>query len=346
RRAKIFTVEPADEKINPAVLPRVLPPELEQYGNTELVSVIFRLHSLVAEDFAAEVKGMLGPFGSVTPLVQANRLVVQDTVANLKRIRAIIKDSQDTEQPQRTSMPHPCRYIPARHAERILRELLGDPKELLRALQPQIQVREGLAESTGALSPAEIPGALLRMHYLSVDDRSNTVLATGPADKIAQAEAILRKLDVPQFPDQKPLQAGPSLLKTYPVPWGHADVLAKNLQEIYKSVPGIRIAVIHPHALMVWAGPNEQQEIQAHIEGSKPADNTLEVIPLLSLDAADVVDTLKGLVGDGKGGGPYLKAAPSRNALIAKGTPDQLRDIKLTLRTLGEGSAPPPIGSV
>src|SRR5262249_62418572 len=93
-------------------------------------------------------------------------------------------------------------------------------------------------------------------------------------------------------------------------------------------------------------GPNEQQEIQAHIEGSKPADNTLEVIPLLSLDAADVVDTLKGLVGDGKGGGPYLKAAPSRNALIAKGTPDQLRDIKLALRTLGEGSAPPPIGSV
>src|SRR5207248_8051291 len=110
----------------------------------------------------------------------------------------------------------------------------------LRALQPSVQVREGFAEPTGGLAAAEIPGVLLRMHNLSVDDRSNTVLATGPADKMAQAATILKKLDVPQYPDQKPLQAGPSLLKTYPVPGGHADVLAKNLQEIYKSIPGIR----------------------------------------------------------------------------------------------------------
>src|SRR5207302_4492886 len=87
-------------------------------------------------------------------------------------------------------------------------------------------------------------------------------------------------------------------------------------------------------------------EILAHLESSKPPDNTLEIIPLTTLDATEVVDTLKELAGTVRSGAPYLKADPSRNAVIAKGTPEQLREIKFTLRALGEGSAPPPIGSV
>jgi hypothetical protein len=350
RRAKTFSVEPADEKIDPAVLPRVAPSELDQYGETELVSVVFPLVALVAEDFASEVKGMLGPFGTVQPLAQANKVVVQDTVANLKRIRAIVKDSQDTEKTKNISFSHTCHYIPARQAERILRDLLGDPKELLRARQPQQAPGDGVYGPFGggfsfAQASANLPK--VRMHYISVDERSNTVLVLGPADKVAQADAVLKKIDVPQPKDQKPLLVGPPTLNTYSVSGGNAEVLAKNLQDIYKNAPGIRIAAVSNHSIMVWAGPNDQAEIVAHIRSSRVQVSTPEVIPLVSLDASDTVDTLKGIFGsDAKSGAPYLKADTARNAIVAKGTPDQMNEIKFALKALGEGSAPPLGGTV
>ena len=106
RRAHTFSIEPADEKLDPAVLPRVSPAELDQYGDTELVSVVFPLTSLVAEDFAGEVKGMLGPLGTVVALAQANKLVVQDTTANLGAIRCDrARQRRYREEPERRVFP-------------------------------------------------------------------------------------------------------------------------------------------------------------------------------------------------------------------------------------------------
>lgn len=346
RRAKTFSIEPADEKIDPAVLPRVTPSQLEHYGDTELVSAVFSLTALVAEDIAGEIKGMLGPFGTVVSLAHANKLVVQDTVANLKRIRAIVRDSEDTERAQSASFSHTCRYIQARQAERILRDLLGDPRELLRAMQPRGGVDGPFAQALGT-SPVVANAPKVRMHYLSVDEGSNTVLVTGPADKIAQAEAIMRKIDAPQYKGQKPVPVGPPTLKTYEVSGGNAEVLAKNLQEIYKNVPGIRIAAVTSHSIMVWAGPSDQSEIVTHLRSSREQSSAPEVIPLTSLDASDAVETLKGMFGgDGKSGAPYVKADTTRNAVIAKGTPEQLSEIRIVLKTLGEGSASRPDGNI
>src|SRR5207248_2585046 len=45
-------------------------------------------------------------------------------------------------------------------------------------------------------------GGRTRMFSISADDRTNTVLVTGPADKLAQAQRILKEIDVGQ-PGQK-----------------------------------------------------------------------------------------------------------------------------------------------
>jgi general secretion pathway protein D len=124
------------------------------------------------------------------------------------------------------------------------------------------------------------------------------------------------------------------------VPGGNADALAKNLQEIYKAVPGIRISAVGSGSIMVWAGPSDQFEILEHIRGAKEQNGAPEVIPLTVLDATEVVDTLKGMFGDGKGGGPFLKADTARNAVVVKGTPDQMSDIRVALTALGEGGTP------
>ena len=188
--------------------------------------------------------------------------------------------------------------------------------------------------------PANAPK--VRMHYLSVDEATNTILVTGPADKIAQAEAIIKKIDVPQQNCQKPVLVGPATFKTYSVPGGNADVLAKNLQDVYRARPPFawpRSAIIRS-----WSGPDPaiSRRSSSTFAAAKEQDSALEVIPLTSLDPSDAVDILKGMFGDSKIGAPYLKADTAHRAIIAKGTPDQVGEIKFALKALGEGTAPPP----
>src|SRR5262249_12429360 len=194
---------------------------------------------------APEVKKMMGPFGEVVAMAKANQLVLQDTAGNIKRIIKTIRDIEENEKGQAESYSHTCLYIKARDAEQILTKLLGDPHELLRLTQPVQQPmgfspfgRGGFPGGQGGPMPAMPavragPAPKIRMHYVTADERTNTILVTGPADKIAQAKDILKRIDIPQA-GQQPVLTGPSVLKSYPVPAGTADALAKTLSEIYK----------------------------------------------------------------------------------------------------------------
>src|SRR5262249_49783613 len=133
RRERSFTLVPADDPIQPELLPRITADELEGRGNTELVSVTFRPKSLVADDIASSIeKRLMGPFGKVSVFKQSNDLVLQDTVGNIKRIIKTIREIDNTENADTYS--HPCKYVKTRTAEKMLKDLLGDPRELLRAI--------------------------------------------------------------------------------------------------------------------------------------------------------------------------------------------------------------------
>lgn len=84
RRWASFTIVPADEKIDPTIVPRITLDELEKRGKTELVLVLMPLKDQNAEEIAPEVRKMLTPFGDVR--VFKNTLYVQDTAGNARRI--------------------------------------------------------------------------------------------------------------------------------------------------------------------------------------------------------------------------------------------------------------------
>jgi hypothetical protein len=85
-----FTLIPADEKADSALLPHIKPEQLSEHGKTELVRMDVKLKSLVAEDLAGELKPLLGPMGAVSAVKSANALVLLDTVGNLIKIRKAI----------------------------------------------------------------------------------------------------------------------------------------------------------------------------------------------------------------------------------------------------------------
>jgi RNA polymerase sigma factor (sigma-70 family) len=97
RRAASFTVLPADEQIDPSLVPRVQPGDLEKRGRTEVVSVMLPLKNVNAKELAADVKKLLGPFGSVAVLEKANQLLLMDTVHNLVMVRQMIQDLEGRE---------------------------------------------------------------------------------------------------------------------------------------------------------------------------------------------------------------------------------------------------------
>lgn len=334
-----FTILTANEKVPAELLPRIELAQLDERGNSEVAQVVVPLTSLVAEDFQPEVKRLMGPLGEAVALARANQLVLTDSVGNLKRIYQLIKDYEGREG-KAESFAHTCLYVKARDAEKILRELLGDPKELLRAAQPANSPAGfgGDGEGGAPQSGGRQRGAAVikvRMHYISSDERTNTVLVTGPADKTALARELLKRIDVAQ-PGQPPIIVGPPTLKTYSVATGNAEALAKTLQEIYKNSSTIRITHAGANTILVWAPPEDQIEIAKQIIGSTDVDTRTEKIALTTLDAAETVDRLRGMFGDMKSGAPYFEADVATNSLIVRGSPEQIIHVKGVLQALGE----------
>ena len=70
---------------------------------------------------------------------------------------------------------------------------------------------------------------------ITSDDRTNSVMITGPQEKINQAKEFMEKSIDKGLPGQKDMEIGSLILKTYPVPAGNAPDVANTLKHIYKS---------------------------------------------------------------------------------------------------------------
>jgi type II secretory pathway component GspD/PulD (secretin) len=104
RRERSYLLVPSDEKIDPAIVPRVPVGQLAQRGATELVSVVVPLTTAQANEIAPDIKKLMGRFGEVVVVSRANQLILQDTAGNLRRIMQTINDIEKASR-QRPSKP-------------------------------------------------------------------------------------------------------------------------------------------------------------------------------------------------------------------------------------------------
>lgn len=340
RRDKLFTIVPADEKIDKILVPRIGVDDLKNRGNTEVVSVVIQLNTLVAEDIAPVYqKGLMGPFGEATAIPPANQLVLQDTASNVKRIYEHIKRIEEREA-KVDSFTHACKYIKAREAERILKELLGDAvKELLPSAIQHLAPQGGRGGPQGQIQPSQVAAAISaarsRLHRISANEEMNTVFVTGPADKIAQARSILKSLDV-KHPGTDEFIPGPPSMQTYPVLPGTADAVAKSLQEEYKTSNTVRISTAGTAMVLVWARADDQFKIAKIIHGLTAKTRTQpEMIRLTTTEPSEMAETLKGMLGDPKGGAaPFIKADSTQNAIIVNGTAEQIAQVRAIVQAI------------
>jgi type II secretory pathway component GspD/PulD (secretin) len=243
---------PADEKVDSARVPRIQPQDLDQRGNTELVSTVLPLNSLPVKDVLADVKKMMGPYGEALALAPGNQLLLQDTAGNLKRIVRTIQEIQDKEDDSRSIETYVCKYVDARNAAKLLNDLLDDtptssiPGDRLQGLR-----------AVGA--PPRSP----RRYSVAVDERSNSVFIQGTANKIAQARQVLKAIDVPA---SNPILADSPMFKTIHVASGSASTVARILQEIHKANPDVRISAVNDKTILIYAGPDKQLQIAGQLK--------------------------------------------------------------------------------
>lgn len=374
RKDMSFTVVPVDEKdkIDGSMVSQVTLEELPSRGKTEIVKLILRLKSpLNAAESLPEIKAMLSPFGTVVPLATANAIVIQDQAGYIRNIVGVLKDVEDGDSKKSDSLTYICKYIRAYKAAEVLRNLLSDNTTKVADTsasaamaapaypgsypgmatpgypQPgydprqyfQDRFRSG-SSSSSTPTPSTSTGRFQTVQ-ISVEERTNSVLITGPSDKISLAETILAKIDVGR-PGEKPIDVHPSELRTYTVPPGTAEPTAKTLQEAYsKTNPSIRIVAIpNSSQIMVYATPEDQVEIVRQIPQNGPdgGGSITDVIALGFLSPQETAATLSKIF-PSSNGGPVIEAQLSgpNPGIVIKGTIEQIRDVKSTIAAMEGG---------
>ncbi|MGL4423599.1 MAG: secretin N-terminal domain-containing protein, partial [Gemmataceae bacterium] len=286
RRSQTFIIHPADEaKLPPDMVPRITLDDLGKKGDTEVVQLTFPLKTLNADEMVPYVTKLKSNFGEVNPF-GSNALILQDTAKNLRRI---IHDLEQLEDEKRAtdSLTYVCKFIRASSAAETLRTLLSDANTQVTATNPQQPAFGGFNQFQPQMPPTDPRGrnsgisggiaARFKSVAISVMEQTNTILITGPADKIAAAQKFLKDIDV-GTPGMLPRLIGPPEIRTYAVPGGSAADVATTLTNVYKSSTLVRITALpNSNSIMVYAPPADHFEIAAQLRGTQKIENSTTI---------------------------------------------------------------------
>lgn len=353
RRHMTFFIHPADEKIDPTLVPRITLAELPSRGRTEIVQVILPIKSMVVADAQEELKKLLTPFGSMIPLEKSNSLLIMDTVGNIVRIQKTLADIE-TEGGS-DSLNHVLEYRRAQEVAETLKTLLSDKDTKIDvtgtpAAAPAYDPYrrdygggydprnpQGYDPRRGATAPTT--GARVKTVQIAVDVRRNAILVTAPQDKIGLAEKIIKEQDKPLFAGQKKFVPSEPVFKSYNVQAGSAAELAK---AVTAKFPWLQtIALPAQNQVMVMASPEDHFEVIKLLGlDQQGGGGTMEnvFIPLNVLEPGDASAKLIAMFPLSTAGGPTITPVKegATPGLLIKGTPAHITEAKDVLKKLGE----------
>jgi type II secretory pathway component GspD/PulD (secretin) len=352
-------------KLNPGLVPRVLPEELEDRQPHEVVKVSFPLGWMLAEQAAEELEPMVSTHGKLYAQKELNRLEAIDAVVNLRQIHDLLSKAQSTGGEERLVREFPLEHTRAADVKELLMELLGleskkkpaapmSPQEMQMAQQQAMMMAQQRAQQGGAAPAGPKKEAEVS---LVVNTHRNSVLATAPPDKMAIIEEAVKRLDVPTALGES-LLANMTRLQIYRLSAVDPDPIVKTLQEIGDLSPQTRLEVdTKNRAIIAYATLADHVTIRTMVEKLDGSARTLEVIPLRRLSADYVAGTLRFLLGGGedkeerrmpyyyyygdrgrdeKQDGFRVDADVENNRLLVWANPTELEEVISMLAKLGE----------
>ena len=133
-------------KINPGMVPRVEPAELERLPDHDYVKTSFSLDWLLSDQAETELKPMLSPNGKLTHLTATNRLEAMDSVTNLRQIWVVLQEEQSGGKQEQL-----VREFKLKHTKAI--EVLDQLHVLLGINKPNPKAKRGGSSGGGGMDP-------------------------------------------------------------------------------------------------------------------------------------------------------------------------------------------------
>ena len=211
-------------KINPGMVRRVEPTELDKLPDHDFAKTSFSLDWLLADEAENELKPMLSPNGKLTHLSATNRLEAMDSVINLRQIWVVIQEEQSGGKQERLVREFKLKHTKAYDVLENLHIILGINKPTQKArrggssssgggggmdpnmmgqFQQQMQqmvqqMQQGMqqAQQAGAAGAGAAAKRKPGDVHLLANEKENSILANAPPDKMAIIAQAVKTLDV------------------------------------------------------------------------------------------------------------------------------------------------------
>jgi type II secretory pathway component GspD/PulD (secretin) len=288
RRDRMLICANLAQGIPEGLVPRIELDELDQFGQFELVEVMFPLGRRPAEVVANEIKPLLGAYGNATTLPQTRQMLVTTTAGKMRVVSATLSSIPEPAAPQPVAKPasqppslevYPAKNIDAKAAVEMIQALLSGVKLTVDGRTGQINayatpdqhavIQKLLAQMSTAtaaeLRPRlevydishEAPTTLLQQlrsivpdATLSLDSDLHRLVAFATADQHEQLSQTIQKLaaGAPDQADQTPV--------VYWLRNAQPSAVAPMLQSMY---PRAKVTVDTQGSRMVVLANAEQQ---------------------------------------------------------------------------------------
>ncbi len=297
--------------LNPALVRRVTPEQLQELPDHTICKVSFDLDWLIADEAVEELKPMLSSAGQIHKLSRTNRLEVVDTAISLKQIWELIESEQSTDGEEQLVRAFRLKYRRAEDVIRMLRELLNikepsgnaqggqmDPNmaaQMMEQVQQQMQaMQQAAAQATGGAAAGPKKKVETR---LVLNARENMILAQAAPDQMAVIEKAVEQVDV-EKDSQGTLVQNINRMKIYRLESIDPQTLADLLQQLGDLDPNTVLKVdSQKRSIIAWASLADHLTISTLVERMDQSSRKIEVVQLRRLDAEYVAGTIRLLMG-------------------------------------------------
>ena len=304
-----------EDGIPPNLVPIIPLEELDRRAEFDLVSVLFELETVTAEEANQEIEKLVGPQGSVVPLPKAKQLLVTETAGRLRTIRQIIEKIEGPQgQSGKQLQAFPLEFTLADEVMGILRQLLDIPAE----------------------SNTTPDGSV----HLALDALGTRLIVAAPPKQLEEVAKILEAIDAPMTGEFETDGVETAIqFEVYPVAPANPQSVLKVMQTLLAGSPGARLDVDPTTGnLIALAKADEHATIKATLEQMRYDANNVAVIQLRSMDPLMAVSSIKKLFGgDEESSTLTVDADMTTRQLFIRAPETLITQIRLWLDEMGEG---------
>jgi type II secretory pathway component GspD/PulD (secretin) len=306
------------KNLDPSLVPRVQPSELDRRDSNEFVKTSFRLDWLAADAIIEEIKPMLSSNGTATVQITTNRIEARDSVTNLREIYALLKEEQSTDSRHNLMQTFKLHYARASEVREQLQTLLemerkpsgrgGGASQPQNSEQAQMQAammaamqQRGGGQPGGPPSgqPGQTPGATRPKAAVTlvVNERNNSILAFAPPEKMVIISEAIAVLDIPAERGQS-LVGNVSRMQLYRVVGIDPELVVKTLMELGNLDPTTHFEVDKTNkAIIAYASLADHVAIRAIVAKFSGSERSFAVRRLRRLPADYVAGTVAYMMG-------------------------------------------------